>query len=251
MVEDLGQSHPFSINDYVHQNLAAATIKGYYFQHASQELLEVYAGVWNRPAGHPDTHVRIHESAATAQRPANTFIDASRGWYDAGDYNKYIVNAGISTYTILAAYEHFPEYYRDFDINIPNVGFNIPDILDEALWSIYWMLDMQDPNDGGVYHKLTTENFSGTEMPHEATATRYVVQKSTAATLDFAAVMAQASRIFEEYSSQMSGLSNRCLTAALQAWRWARHNPDSVYNQSAMNELYDPNINTGAYGDLI
>ena len=55
---------------------------------------------------------------------------------------------------------------------------------------------MQDPNDGGVYHKLTTPNFEGFVMPKDCHQQRYVVQKSATATYDFAAVMALAARIF-------------------------------------------------------
>src|SRR5690606_4601775 len=139
---------------------------------------------------HPDTEVEVHASAASADRPAGTVISAPRGWYDAGDYNKYIVNSGISTWTLLAALEHFPTFWRQRDVNIPESGDAVPDLLDEARWNLLWMLDMQDPADGGVYHKLTTLRFGGMEMPERDTARRYVVQKTTAATLDFAAVMA-------------------------------------------------------------
>ncbi|MCI0696606.1 glycoside hydrolase family 9 protein [candidate division KSB1 bacterium] len=249
LVPDLGQSHPFFIKDYVHQDVSAASIKGYYFQRASTALNTPFAGKWNRPAGHLDTQVWVHVSAATTARPKNTIISSSKGWYDAGDYNKYIVNSGISTYSILAAYEHFPGYYRELQLNIPESGNNIPDILDEALWNINWMLTMQDPNDGGVYHKLTTANFRGMVMPHQDTARRYVVQKGTAATLDFAAVMAQASRIFQGFNAEMPGFAQTCLDAALNAWRWARRNPNVRYNQSALNTAYNPDINTGEYGD--
>jgi endoglucanase len=248
-VPGLGQSHPFAIKEYVHQDLSAAAIKGYYFQRASTALDATYAGKWQRPAGHPDNQVWVHASAATTARPENTIISSPKGWYDAGDYNKYIVNSGISTYTILAAYEQFPEYYQDFELSIPESGNNIPDVLDEALWNIQWMLTMQDPNDGGVYHKLTIANFSGMVMPHQDTARRYVVQKGTSATLNFAAVMAQASRIFKEFSAAMPGFDQTCLTAALNAWGWARKNPNLRYNQGALNTAYNPDINTGEYGD--
>jgi hypothetical protein len=175
----------------------------------------------------------------TTKDQADTLYTGSLGtsqtWQHSGDYNKYIVNSGISTYTLLAAYEHFPEYYRQFEFNIPESGNGIPDILDEALWNIDWMLTMQAPNDGGVYHKLTTANFSGFVMPNQDTARRYVVQKGTAATLNFAAVMAQASRIFQSFNSEMPGFAETCLDAALDAWRWARKNPNLRYSQSALN----------------
>lgn len=248
-IPDLGASHPFFIKKYVYQPLSVAAIKGYYFQRASTALPEAYAGQWQRPAGHPDTAVFVHASAVTATRPRDTIVSSPGGWYDAGDYNKYIVNSGISTYTILSAYEHFPEYYRALEINIPERRNAVPDILDEALWNLRWMLTMQDPNDGAVYHKLTTATFSDAVMPHKATAKRYVVQKSTPATLDFAAVMAQAGRIFRAFDAEMPGFADTCLAAGLEAWRWARRNPNVRYDQNALNAVYDPDILTGEYGD--
>ena len=45
-----------------------AAIKAYYFNRASQQLEPAYAGVWARPAGHPDNQIKIHASAASASR---------------------------------------------------------------------------------------------------------------------------------------------------------------------------------------
>ncbi|MFW5972783.1 MAG: glycoside hydrolase family 9 protein, partial [Bacteroidota bacterium] len=78
---------------------------------------------------------------------------------------------------------------------------------------------------------------------------RYIVQKSTAATLDFAAVMAQASRILAEYENEFPGLADSTLAAARAAWTWARANPAMYYNQSAMNDAFNPDVWTGEYGD--
>ena len=249
LVPGLGYSYPFEIHPFVHQGVATAALKGFYYQRASMQLEEQYAGTWQRPLGHPDDKVYVHESAATATRPKDTIISSPKGWYDAGDYNKYIVNGGISIYTLLALYEHFPQFCDSLKTNIPESRNALPDVLDEALWELRWMLTMQDPDDGGVYHKLTCANFQGFVMPHAATARRYVVQKSTTATLNFAAVMAQAARIFDNYATELPGLADSCLAAALYAWDWARLSPDSLYRQSAMNRIFSPAINTGEYGD--
>jgi endoglucanase len=176
-------------------------------------------------------------------------ISSPRGWYDAGDYNKYIVNSGITMGTLLSSYEHFPGYWQDRSLNIPESKNEVPDILDEILWNLRWMLTMQDPADGGVYHKLTNASFDGMVMPHKATRERYVVQKVTAASLDFAAVMAQASRIFKSFEKQLPGLSDSCLTAAKNAWAWSIKNPTIEYDQNKINKTFDPDITTGGYGD--
>lgn len=222
--------------------LAAASLKAFYFNRAGIALEPRHAGRWARPAGHPDTDVLVHASAASDKRQEGTRIASPKGWYDAGDYNKYIVNSGITVYTLLAAWEQFPELFRAQWLNIPESGNGLPDVLNEVLWNLDWMLTMQDPADGGVYHKLTNKGFDGNQMPHEARGPRYVVQKSTAATLDFAATMAHASRVFKPFESQRPGLSARLREAAVAAWRWAGAHPQAVYKNP-------PDVRTGEYGD--
>lgn len=241
-IKGLEDSSVFKIADDVYAALSAASIKAFYFNRNSAALLPEHAGKFARPSGHPDTQVQVHASAATAERPEGTRVSSPKGWYDAGDYNKYIVNSGISTYSLLAAYERFPGVFREQQLNIPETGNALPDLLDETLWNLEWMLTMQDPHDGGVYHKLTNKSFDGTVMPHEATTERYLVQKTTSAALDFAAVMAVASRVLAAYDAELPGLSARMLTAAESAWQWAQAHPAVTYQQPE-------DIKTGAYGD--
>lgn len=241
-LETSSESINFSVENDGYADLCEASLKYYYYNRASQALTTEYAGQWARPLGHPDDVVIIHPSAASPDRPSGSTISSPKGWYDAGDYNKYIVNSGISTYTLLAAYEHYPAYYDDLSIDIPENGGDIPDILDEVMWNLDWMLTMQDPSDGGVYHKLTGLNFSGIVMPHQYNFDRYVVQKTTAAALNFAAVMATASRIFEQYDSARPGYSAAMIEAAENAYQWAKDNPTTYYNQPS-------NVRTGEYGD--
>jgi endoglucanase len=253
-VDGGAKSFPFIIGNGVFEDVSAGLTKALYFNRASIPLEEEFAGPWHRPAGHPDNSVLIHGSAATENRPEESTISSPGGWYDAGDYNKYIVPISSSIHHMLLAYEQFPEFFDNQDLNIPESDNVMPDVLDEALFALRWMLTMQDPNDGGVYHKLTHANFQGTLMPHEVTSARYVVQKSTPATLDFAAVMAQAARVYE---NMLPDFADSALTAAEYAWQWAEANPSLAYNQGdvsnpqtgTVNDLYDPNISTGEYGD--
>jgi endoglucanase len=237
------------IRPSVHNDIAKASVKAFYFHRVSTPLPEEFAGKWKRSAGHPDNKVFVHASAASSQRPESTVIASPRGWYDAGDYNKYIVNSGITMGTLLSAYEDFPQYWNKTSLDIPESHNEVPDLLDEILWNLRWMLTMQDPEDGGVYHKLTNAGFDKMVMPHEATAKRYVVEKGTAATLDFAAVTAQAARVYKEYEKQFPGLADSCLKASQRAWTWALKNPAVLYDQDKLNKSFDPDITTGAYGD--
>nr|WP_295927925.1 glycoside hydrolase family 9 protein [uncultured Dyadobacter sp.] len=248
-VPGLGKSAPFKIGERIHRDVAEASLKGFYYQRASIDLPEKYAGKWARPAGHPDDKILIHASAVSPGRPENTVISAPRGWYDAGDYNKYIVNSGITMGTLLSLYEDYPLYFENFNVNIPESNNGVPDLLDEVVWNLRWMLAMQDPADGGVYHKLTNPRFDGMIMPDAAKNPRYVVQKNTIATLDLVAVMAQAARVFKGFDNKFPGLADSCTTAAVKGWEWAGNNPKLFYRQDEMNKTFEPAVVTGAYGD--
>src|SRR5437870_13154785 len=121
--------------------------------------------------------------------------------------------------TLFSAYEDFPAYFDSLNTNIPESKNAAPDIIDEVVYNLRWMLSMQDPNDGGVYNKCTNAAFDGMVMPGVTKLPRYVVQKGTAATLDFAAVTAQASRILQRFSNQLPGLADSCSRAAVNAWQ--------------------------------
>lgn len=240
---------PFSISNQALLPLSRAALKAFYYQRCSLPIEETYAGKWTRPAGHPDTQVIIHASAASSERPAGTVISSPKGWYDAGDYNKYIVNSAFTIGLMLSAYQAFPEYFTKLETNIPESGNGIPDLLDETYYNLVWMLSMQDPADGGVYHKLTTPSFEGFIRPEDCKQPRYVVQKSVTATLDFAAVMAQASRLFTPYDSHFKGFSEKAIQAAEKAYAWAAEHPESYYDQRRLNSQFQPAISTGEYGD--
>jgi endoglucanase len=248
-IPTVGNSYSFTVANNVYHNVATEVLKGYYFMRSDIPLQEQYAGKWKHPAGHPDTIVYVHASAASKERPEGTVISTPGGWYDAGDYNKYIVNSGITMGTLLSAYEDFPNYFNKFKTNIPESNDAILDILNEVLYNLRWMLTMQDPNDGGVYHKCTNAAFEGFVMPGITKAPRYVVQKSTGAALDFAAVMAQASRVLKKFQKQLPHLSDSCLKAAIKAWQWAEKNSSVFYNQRENNQKFQPAVTTGEYGD--
>lgn len=229
-------------------DIAVAAMKSYYLQRTGMPIEEKYAGKYARPAAHPDTNVQIHPSAASPQRPAGTVIESPYGWYDAGDYNKYIVNSGFTVGTMLMAYQINKENLDKMNLNIPESGNNIPDFLDEIMYNLKWMMTMQDPADGGVYHKLTTPNFEGFIMPKDCKQQRYVVQKSTQAALDFAATMALAARIYNAYS-EYGEFCKEATAAAEYAYAWAVKNPGVMYDQPGNNEKYDPDVATGMYDD--
>ncbi len=231
----------------LHASVLAAT-KAFYYQRSGEALESEFAGQWLRPMAHPDTCVLVHASAATKKRPEGTVISSPGGWYDAGDYNKYIVNSGFTLGEMMLIYQLHPNYFNSLNLNIPESANATPDVLDEMMVNLRWMLTMQDSDDGGVYHKLTTPNFEGFVMPDSCRQPRYVVQKGTAASLDFAATMAMASRIYGQFDEYAS-FAKQAKSAAISAWKWALKHPKTAYDQRTMNEKFAPAINTGEYGD--
>ena len=222
------------IADKAFDGVTKGLLKFFYYQRASMALEEQYAGKWKRAAGHPDMGVSFHSSATGGSGT----VDSPKGWYDAGDYGKYIVNSGISTYTLLSLYEHFPAFFDSLKWNIPAEG-NLPDLLAEIKYNLDWMLTMQ-ASDGGVYHKLTTLQFSGTVMPNEDIDTRYIIGKSATATLDFAGVMAVAARVYKPFDASFA---EKALEAAKKAYSWGSQNMNTLYTSNPRD------VATGAYED--
>jgi len=236
----------FEITNRPYRELTRSALRAFYYQRASMPIEEPYAEGFARPAGHPDDHVLVHASAATDERPAGTVISSPGGWYDAGDYNKYIVNSGYTMGVWLMAYELNKAYFDTLRLNIPESSIAyLPDMLAEAMYNLRWMLTMQD-TDGGVYHKLTEPDFESFIAPDQCRKPRYVVMKTTAATLDFAASMAMAARVYAPFDS---AFTQQATEAAKRAYAWALEHPDVYYDQDAMNAQFKPEITTGAYPD--
>lgn len=238
-------SHQFDIkSNKLYDEMSKWVAKGFYLWRASTPIESQYATFktidYSREAGHPDDKVLIHASAATEARPEGTIVSAPGGWYDAGDYNLYVVNAGVSLFMMAHAYELYPEYFASQNLNIPESNNLTPDLLDEIKWELDWLLAMQDL-DGGVYFKLTSERFNGYEMPSEDNMTRYMVGKSTTSALNFAAMTAMAYRLFKN-SADYPELSEKCLQASEKAWLWAKANPSIRFTNPS-------GISTGGYGD--
>ena len=221
-------SNNIVIDKDVYVDLGKSLLKWFYYQRSSTALEAKYAGKWARLAGHPDTSVLIYGT--------DKKISSPKGWYDAGDYGKYIVNSGITVFTLLNLYEHFPKLCDTLQLHIPESKRGKSDLLSEVRWNLDWMLSMQDA-DGGVYHKLTTKKFSGSVMPHQDKAERVVLPKSTAASLNFSGVMAQASRVYKKTDPSFS---KKTLVAAEKAYLWAKEHPNVVYEQPQ-------DVNTGTY----
>ena len=225
---------------------------------------------WARPAGHARevaTCVSGADGNGNRWPGCGYSPNVSGGWYDAGDHGKYVVNGGISLWTLLNLYEvqkaRSSAMFADKSARIPEAGNAISDLLDEARYELEFFLKMQVPEgtrqrlpvgekrnrpglpfteidtSGMVHHKVGDERWTGIPMrPDKDPERRMLFPPSTAATLNFAATTAQCARIWREIDPDFAAT---CLSAAKRAWGAAMRNPE-VY---AIADF----TGSGSYGD--
>ncbi len=219
-----------------------------------------------REAGHPKDVAYIQQTWIDAYCVDGSDVyktesqDVTGGWYDAGDYGKYVVNGGISVWTLMNIYERAifkgaESNYGDGTLSIPESSNKAPDILDEVKWEMDFfrkMICKSGPEKGMVYHKMHDFKWTGLAVsPAESTAlsegkdsekgTLYRIIKpvSTAATLNFAATAAQFARLYADYDSSYC---SDILEEAETAYAAALENDDMV-------APLDQNRGGGPYGD--
>ena len=237
-VPGVGRSWNFHIGPNVYERAYKLAMLGFYGQRCGTavDLGPEFPGY-----KHPACHLKgeFHSSSGKSGERDNI-----GGWHDAGDYGRYVVNSGISTGSLLWAWELYGSKLQNIKLHIPESGNRTPDILNEARWNLEWMLKMQD-EDGGVWHKQTSTHFSefvmpeADKLPSEVIGTGSAPYKSTCATADLAAVAAIAARVYKPFDAEFAAKN---LDAARKAWLWAEKNPNVTFKNP-------PGISTGEYGD--
>ena len=207
-----GESTNVTIGDDPYRSLLRLTTRAFTGQRCGTAV--DLGGGYSHPACHLQS--AFHRSSGHTG-PAHV----TGGWHDAGDYGRYVVNSGISTGTLPWANELFSA-----------------DILDEIRWNLEWMLAMQD-DDGGAWHKETSESFPPFVQPQDDHSLQYVIGRSSCATADLAAVAAIASRV---YRSVDEPFARRSLGAAQRAWSWLKDHPNITFRNP-------PGVKTGEYDD--
>jgi endoglucanase len=237
-VPGIGGSWEFSIGPAVYSRAWYLAMRSYYGQRcgAAVDLGPEFPG-YRYEACH-------RERAWHASSGKSGPLSIAGGWHDAGDYGRYIVNSGITTGTLLWTWEMFGARIKSVRLNLPESENKTPDILDEIRWNLDWMLAMQD-DDGGVWHKQTSERFCAFVMPEKDQFVSHVIgtgaapYKSSCATADFAAVMAIAARVYKPFDAAFAA---RSLRAAERAWTWLEKFSNITFRNPAP-------VATGAYGD--
>lgn len=249
------ESYPFAVGKDIYKKLKYDALAYFYHNRSGIEIRADLVGEqWARPAGHlGDKKVRCAPESelqgSFKQFACDYELDVSGGWYDAGDHGKYVVNGGISLWTLLNQYEtlkHLRKTLADFGdskLKVPEAGNGAPDLLDEARWEMEWLLRMQvpagKPHAGMVHHKIHSNKWTPIPTrPDQDEVPRYLRPVGTAATLNLVGAAAQAARIWKSIDPAFSA---KCLKAAEVGWAAAKKEPNIV--AEGMVE------GGGAYGD--
>ncbi|MBE6861859.1 MAG: glycoside hydrolase family 9 [Ruminococcus sp.] len=275
---DMYKSHPFSVATTAYDGMLRDALNYYYQNRSGCDIESAYITSGDKEnlahtGGHAPTDMAYVQSkwqksyAGEFDGDKTYSIDCVGGWYDAGDHGKYVVNGGISVWTLQNIYEWSvaqgtdSKFDDDQTMAIPqkySVGKNTfdgtgsPDILDEARVELEWMFNMmvdsKDPYWGDmenmVYHKMHDHKWTGLAT-HPADyqdswgTTRIVKPPSTAATLNMVACAAQAARLWEGIDDTFAA---ECLANAKAGYEAALAN-DDVFAP------LDHAIGGGAYGD--
>ncbi|MEA1648164.1 glycoside hydrolase family 9 protein [Nitrospirillum sp. BR 11164] len=270
-------SRPFALTAAPDGRLLRASLSFFYQQRSGVpiEAALVERPDLARPAGHrPDraTCFNLADPKGQVWPGCDYTLDASGGWYDAGDQGKYVVNGGISVWTLVNAYERARLLNRtralaqvaDGTLAVPEHGNGVPDILDEARFELEFLLSMQVPDGkslevpigdqrgnaghyvltridaGGLAHqKIADAHWTGLPTaPADDHVTRYLYYPTTGASLNLAAVAAQAARVWKDIDP---AFAVRCLAAARRAFAAAQRHP-YILAQVAFD-------GSGGYGD--
>src|SRR5208283_3115760 len=154
------RSYVFRIADDVYNIVGAASVKAYYFQRCNHDKQLPFAS--DALLGFSGIGGEWVDGACHAG-------DAQGGWHDAGDYQKTLWGRGVPQ--MLFAYEINPTAWTDGQLNIPESGNGIPDILDEAKWELDFYLRMQRP-DGHFMTSTKGDNPTVTSPPSASNEAR-------------------------------------------------------------------------------
>ncbi len=270
---DGDESFPFAIADSLYGPLRVDAMSYFYPVRSGVAIDEKIAGEgYGRPAGHAggapnkgDTDVPCLD-AATARKifgeriTCDYRLDVLGGWYDAGDFGKYVVNGGIAVAQLMGAYERALNASKgasptvsDGLLRIPEAGNGLPDILDEAKWELDFLVSMMVPEGqplaGMVHHKVHGEKWlPGPMRPNLDPEQRVLYPPSTAATLNLAAVAAQGARLFAPYDVTYA---NELLETAKHAYAMAEAHPDMIApysdGQNGGGDYHDPDVSDEFY----
>jgi len=193
-----GKSYTFEISEAVYDEVLKAATKMFYYNRCNMPKETPYAASnWTDSNNFLNDLQDANARYIYDQGNASLEKDLTGGWFDAGDYNKYVTFAHGAVHNLLSAYDENAAVFAD-DWNIPESGNGVPDLLDEVKWELDWLQKMTNP-DGTVHIKMGSKNYSeNTASPPSAnTDQRYYGPICSAASVAVASIFSHAAKTYQ------------------------------------------------------
>ncbi|MBE6405008.1 MAG: hypothetical protein E7040_03205 [Lentisphaerae bacterium] len=150
---------------------------------------------------------------------SHKYITAPGGWHDAADYDRRPYHLRIVS-DLAMVYLMKSENFIDGQLNIPESGNGIPDILDEAAWGVKHLLAVQQSDGGvGTWFETVGHPGPGEGLPDQEVRNYYVSAPSRNSTLEYAAAVSTLA-----LAMRKAGAVKECekyLLSAQKAWDFA------------------------------
>jgi len=214
-------SASFIIGDDVYLEVLKASVKMFYYNRCGTAKTAPYADTnWTDGASFLNPGQDLNARYIFDPNNANLEKDVSGGWYDAGDFNKYVTFTYEAIPNLLWAYTENPSIFTD-DWNIPESGNGIPDILDEVIWELEWLMKMNNA-DGSTHNKAGSQNYSdNTSTPPSLNVDpRFYGSTCSSASITVAAIFSQAALVLKNFPT-LSALSAELESRAISSFSYA------------------------------
>lgn len=238
-VDRIGCSFPFKIGSDIYREAFYHTIRQLYHARTGIALTEPYTTFTRPRTCHPDDgkirflytrskwtdwHSENGDKNTVLGLVDTTVHLTTWGWYqDAGDWDGYYSHTAVPRY-LMSIYEFYPEKFSDGELNIPESGNGIPDILDEARWLIDYFDRTRGPSGGiaGARIHPDFEDIADGVPSWEDTRHWIISAEDAVTTYTFAGMCAQLA-----YCYKMAGktsLAGTFISKAENAFDWAEEN---------------------------
>ena len=223
-IPGLARSDSFGVGGKGITKMYQDTLRAFFHQRAGVELPAA-----NTDFPRPATHTQAYESGYMVgnpnyvPKPGEAVKTFSGGYHDAGDDDVFTQHLR-ATAQPLYIYEARPAAFKDGDLNIPESGNRIPDILDEAEFALSFYKDTQR-EDGAIYYGRGNDEDYIREIEKKTgkrPAFGLLDPRNNSAS-EYAAVAALVSRLFQPIDPAKS---KSYLDSAKKAYAWAVKNPD-------------------------
>ncbi|MEL6140262.1 MAG: glycoside hydrolase family 9 protein [Bacteroidota bacterium] len=227
------RSAVFSISDNAYDGVMTDAGRAFFYNRCNSPKASPYAeSNWTDSNNFLNALQDGECSYVNDRENASLRRDLSGGWFDAGDYNKYVSFTYTTLSDLLWAYRESPEAFSD-NWNIPESGNGLPDLLDEIKWEIDWLLKMTNP-DGSVINKMgsISYNDNAAAPPSNNFDRRYYGPTCTSASITASVAFAHGAEVFSEFPS-MNSYVNQLTTAAENTfafWLAAKNNNALEYD---------------------